>query len=228
MSTNMLVRSPIRRMARRNVGQMPVVACANLKGGVGKTTSAVMLALAAHRAGYEVALVDLDPQASAVGWDNDADGGLGFLVLGAATRRARPLIEQLAGQHQVVVVDTPPGEGDMPLVSAALAAATVVVVPTQPSRMDEARLVRMLDMASAMDVPTAVLVTRTDERWTDHRALLEALGESEDVSVLATSIPERRWVARAVGTVPDDLGEYAAVWAELAAALDLEGARAHG
>jgi chromosome partitioning protein len=38
------------------------------KGGCGKTTSALGLAVAATRAGQDVALIDLDPQASAANW----------------------------------------------------------------------------------------------------------------------------------------------------------------
>jgi Mrp family chromosome partitioning ATPase len=44
------------------------------KGGTGKTTVALGLAVAAARAGYATAIVDLDPQASAARWkDRRAD-----------------------------------------------------------------------------------------------------------------------------------------------------------
>ncbi|WP_374064888.1 ParA family protein [Corynebacterium belfantii] len=47
---------------------MTIIAISNLKGGTGKTTSAVLLATAFYRAGNSVTVVDLDPQGSATEW----------------------------------------------------------------------------------------------------------------------------------------------------------------
>ena len=47
---------------------MHTIAVISQKGGVGKTTLAIHLAVAAERAGKTTVLVDLDPQASAATW----------------------------------------------------------------------------------------------------------------------------------------------------------------
>jgi chromosome partitioning protein len=69
---------------------MRSIAVANQKGGVGKTTTAVNLAVALSRAGRHVCLIDLDPQAHAtlhVGATPGAEGPTAFDVLTAG----RPL-----------------------------------------------------------------------------------------------------------------------------------------
>ncbi len=54
---------------------MRVLAVANAKGGVGKTTAAVNVSAALALAGHTVGLLDLDPQGSATDWLGGPPGG---------------------------------------------------------------------------------------------------------------------------------------------------------
>ena len=54
---------------------MFTVAILSQKGGTGKTTLALHLAVAAEKAGQLAAVVDLDPQASAAGWKDSRQAG---------------------------------------------------------------------------------------------------------------------------------------------------------
>ena len=47
---------------------MPVISFANPKGGTGKSTSALILALELAHRGGKVALVDCDPNQTTAGW----------------------------------------------------------------------------------------------------------------------------------------------------------------
>src|SRR5579864_2687661 len=103
------------------------IAVASIKGGVGKTTTAVYLAAAAaERGNGEVILVDADRQGSSAEW-LEARPIEGVEVVEAPSERT--LNRAMSRRDAVVVVDTPPG--DHRLLGAAIASADVVVVPTR-------------------------------------------------------------------------------------------------
>jgi chromosome partitioning protein len=97
----------------------PVVALANQKGGVGKTTSAVNLAAALALRGQKTLLIDLDPQANAT-------TGLG-LDRGTLSRSTYELLSGEASLEEVVVTTSISGLDCAPA-SQDLAGAEVELV----------------------------------------------------------------------------------------------------
>jgi chromosome partitioning protein len=127
---------------------MDVIALANTKGGVGKTTLALHLGVEAERAGRKVVWVDLDPQGSLTeAWEARAAATPALAEVAAMAaeaageRRARKLGEELGAKlrslaaegYDLAVVDTPPEHYQAVHLNAGLAAATAVLVPIQPT-----------------------------------------------------------------------------------------------
>jgi len=144
-----------------------VVTIAQQKGGAGKTTLAIHLAVAWSMAGRSVAMVDIDPQGSLSEWYrtrigvlSDADAGLTHLQV--AGWRVQKEVERLAKAHDVVVVDSPPhAETEAKI---AVRAADLVVVPVQPSPMDLWATRPTLDLAKVEKRPVLLVLNRVPSR----------------------------------------------------------------
>jgi chromosome partitioning protein len=121
-----------------------IVAVSNVKGGVGKTTTAVYLAAVAAERGDDVVLVDADPHASSAIWleERPIDG---VTVVEAPSERT--LARALRTEDALVVIDTPPG--DERLVRAAIDAADSVVIPTRAGGVEFPRVATTLEMLPA-------------------------------------------------------------------------------
>jgi chromosome partitioning protein len=197
---------------------MSAIAVVALKGGVGKTTTAVHLAQVMAAAGQRVLLADADRQASALRWADEA-GGLGadVLTVGVTTTEALRGLRELAGGAEIVI-DTPPG--DLRLVRAALSAADVAVIPVRPTLLDLDRLAETLDEVANAAVPGVILLTQVRSRTRSLAGARSALDEL-GLPLLDTVIPAREAIAASFGDSPDKqaLEAYGGAYAELHAAL---------
>jgi chromosome partitioning protein len=118
------------------------VVVSNIKGGVGKTTTAVYLAAAGVTRGYDpVVLIDADRQASSAEWleERPLDG---VTIVEAPSERT---LTRAMGRHDGMgVVDTPPG--DERLLQAAIASADAVVIPTRAGGVEYSPVLRTLEL----------------------------------------------------------------------------------
>lgn len=113
---------------------MDIIAVIAQKGGTGKTTLAVSLAVAAELAGRTAAIIDLDPQASATNWADrrEADGPV--VVSAQPARLAHVLSAAEEGGAELVLIDTPPRAEQAAL--AAAKSADLVLIPCRPAILD--------------------------------------------------------------------------------------------
>ena len=130
---------------------MKIVAILSQKGGVGKTTLALHLAVGWSQQGHNVAILDLDPQASAANW-GDRRGAATPIVRAAPASRLRQELEVIhKARGEVVVLDTAP-RSDAVIISAAKA-ADLVVIPCRPSILDLEALAGTLELVQTTRVP---------------------------------------------------------------------------
>jgi chromosome partitioning protein len=159
-----------------------IIAVASVKGGAGKTTTAVHLAaaLAARRGAGPVALLDADASRAATRW---VERGPGMPY--AVADITRPPAD---AEH--IVVDTPGAESAADLVELARAADRVII-PSPPSPLD---LVGALDtlelLADLADV--RVLLTRCPPRPQRDEIEARALLADEGARVLRHAVPNRK------------------------------------
>jgi chromosome partitioning protein len=137
---------------------MQTIALLSQKGGAGKTTIALHLAVEAATRGLRTLLIDLDPQASAAAW---ADRRKGQAVdVDVATEQPGRLDAGLTAAdragYDLVVLDTAP-HADQAALRAARA-ANLVLVPCRPSILDLDAIRATLELCEIAKRPAVVVL----------------------------------------------------------------------
>jgi chromosome partitioning protein len=181
------------------------VVVTNLKGGVGKTTTAVYLAAVAAEKGHEVLLIDADRQASSAVWLEERPIE-GVTVIEAPSERT--LAKAMSRHNGIAIIDTPPG--DERLVQAAISSADAVVIPTRAGGVEYPRVAVTLGMIPSR-TPRGVLIASARLGTNDLEETI-AWWKSENVPVWGV-IPERVGIAAGpeARLYRDGLNEYDAV-----------------
>ena len=113
---------------------MHTVAILSQKGGTGKTTLTLHLAVASELAGRAAAVIDLDPQASAAGWKDSRMAETPVVVPVPSSRLPQALEAARAGGAVLTLIDTAPHATDAAL--AAAEAADLVLIPCRAGILD--------------------------------------------------------------------------------------------
>ena len=211
-----------------------VIVIGNVKGGVGKTTTAVQLALHAGATGQQVLLIDADPGRSALSWASRAldDWPPNVAAIAHPHVDLPRRLPALVSGFDLVIIDTPhsPTEGtDVgPLLRSAVAVADLLIVPTALTEVD---LDRLPDMLGAIDDELNrryfnwnILLTQVDLRARGPaEATAARMRTGRGLPVLDSVVPQRAAVARAFGSA-ERIVEYDAVARDILAIVAAIGA----
>jgi chromosome partitioning protein len=188
-----------------------IVAVAALKGGVGKTTTAVYLSALAAASRRPTTLVDADPQASAAEWveasEDDYLGGV-TLVEAPTDRLLVKALDRVDGE-EVAVVDTQPGNER--LLAKAIDKADTVVIPTRIGGVETARVEAVLEMVPRK-TPVGLVICSARTYTRDYQDVVAAWEEAH-VPVWG-SVPERVTIAAGPEgwLAADGIDAYRGVW----------------
>jgi chromosome partitioning protein len=145
------------------------------KGGVGKTTIAVNLAVAA---GLKTALFDLDQQESAVIWADRRKTETPHVEFLTERRLPEALKAAEQGKFDLVIIDTPPAAG--PQAFTAAQAADLILIPCRPSLVDLDAIRRTAQLVKSAGVPAFVVFNAAPHSATtlieDARAIVVGAG----------------------------------------------------
>ena len=123
---------------------MKTIAIVSQKGGSGKTTVAVHLAVCAELAGQTAAIIDLDPQASALEWHSRREADTPEVITATPEQLAGLLKSAKENGADLMIIDTAPHSDRAAVVAADL--ADLVLIPCRPSAFDVAAIGTTLNL----------------------------------------------------------------------------------
>lgn len=155
---------------------MKVLAAVQQKGGTGKSTTSLNIAVAAALRGYRVTLLETDPQGSLQLWRGlrrkrwPCVHALSSGELAPWLARHRPLFD-------LVIVDTPAHDGTT--IADAVKVADLALIVTQPTMLATSVAMRLRGLFLDHGIPFALLLSQTPPtmsarlaQWIDNHRLL--------------------------------------------------------
>lgn len=110
-----------------------IITVGNTKGGVGKTTIAVNLAVEAAKDNKNVLLIDTDPQGSSIAFRAEREED-DIKVIALVSNKIHKDIQGFTGAFNFIIIDA--GGRDNAVFRSAVAACDLFILPVLPSQFD--------------------------------------------------------------------------------------------
>ncbi len=167
---------------------MKTLAIISQKGGAGKTTLALHLAVAARIKKKTAAIIDLDPQASAANWGDSREDEYPAVVSAQPARLVKVLAAAKEAGAKLAVIDTAPHSESAAL--AAARAADLVIIPCRPAILDLRAIGSTVDLVKLAKAKACIVLNAVPSRGTLAEEAVEAVS-SYGVKVLPVRVGQR-------------------------------------
>ena len=181
-----------------------VIALANQKGGVAKTTTSINLAFGLSLRGYDVLLVDGDPQASSLEWAtvrDEADIDLNMTVIGVPKTNLAKEVAKLKTKYDFVIIDGAGRQSE--LTRLALVACDIAIVPNTTSPLDawatKATIASINEIQSYRDFSAYFLLSGVKKNTKIFTEVKDWLAETYPLPIFDTVVELRTAYSRSLG-----------------------------
>ena len=152
---------------------MKTIAIVSQKGGSGKTTLALHLAVASAQAGRNTAVIDLDPQSSAANWSDRRRAELPVVLSAPASRLSQEIERVKETGGDILYLDTAPHSDNAALKVAQ--AADLVLIPCRTAILDLEAITDTLNFIRTTGTPACVVLNAVAPLGQDAAQAAEAL-----------------------------------------------------
>ncbi len=183
-----------------------IVTVANLKGGVGKSTTIIHLATAAKMKGILTTIIDIDPEQQAVAkWRDSRTTEHPSVISAVHSRLPQSIADVTSDGTELILIDT--AAFSQQILMASIPVADLILIPSRPTAQDVQYLAATTDLVTYYQKPAAVVLNQVEPRLPETmqaRALITKCGLSLWPLHLSKAVAYQRSIAAGLGVTEFD------------------------